>query len=351
MPVAEYILPAISLSVGLNARAIGMRLGLIDYPLRGHKTHKEPTPLVGGIAVALPLLTYCTLFWWTHPESLGHAALALAIGGAFILGFIDDRKSLPPLLRLFLTVVLALVLVVTIPDFIVEYFDVTFLTQPIVLTPFSIAFSLLVIVGMVNATNMTDGMNGLTCGLCLIWGLFLLVYAPPEYSEIVLLFILCLFVTLLFNLKGRLFLGDSGSYTVGFTISLLTILIYNTSNGALHADAVVAWFIVPVLDCLRLMAVRASEKRSPTSADNDHLHHRLQRIMPASGTLITYWMLVAIPGAVAMAFPAITLYAVLTVASVYAGLILVTARRFNAPKEKQLLTRGPPACFKDAIFR
>ncbi len=77
MPVAEYILPAISLIVGLNARAIGMRLGLIDYPLRGHKTHKEPTPLVGGIAVALPLLTYCTLFWWTHPESLGHAAQKL----------------------------------------------------------------------------------------------------------------------------------------------------------------------------------------------------------------------------------------------------------------------------------
>ncbi len=89
MPVAEYILPAISLIVGLNARAIGMRLGVIDYPLRGHKTHKEPTPLVGGIAVALPLLTYCMLFWWTHPESFGHAALAFAIGGAFLLGFID----------------------------------------------------------------------------------------------------------------------------------------------------------------------------------------------------------------------------------------------------------------------
>ena len=72
------------------------------------------------------------------------------------------------------------------------------------------------------------------------------------------------------------------------------------------------------------------------SADNDHLHHRLQRIMPASGTLIAYWMLVAIPGAVAMALPAIALYAVLAVVAVYAGLLLITARPYNVRKEKEV---------------
>ena len=95
MPDAEYLLPAITLIVGLNAQAIGMRLDVIDYPLRDHKTHREPTPLLGGIAVALPILTYCTLFWWSHPESLGHAALAFGIGGVFLFDFIDDRISLP----------------------------------------------------------------------------------------------------------------------------------------------------------------------------------------------------------------------------------------------------------------
>ncbi len=335
MPVSEYFLPAISLIVGLNARAIGMRLGVIDYPFRGHKTHKEPTPLVGGIAVALPLLTYCALFWWRHPESSGHAVLGFAVGGSFLLGFFDDRISLPSLLRLFLTVVLALVVIVTIPDFIVEYFDFTFLTQPIVLTPFSIAFSLLVIVGMVNATNMTDGMNGLACGLCLIWSLFLLFYAPSEFLGIIVLLALCLFVTLPFNWRGKLFLGDSGSYTAGLAISLLTIYTYNASGGALHADAVVAWFIVPVLDCLRLMAVRASKRRSPMSPDQDHLHHRLQRLMPASGALISYWMLVAVPGSVAIAVPAMTLPAVLAVAMIYLGLVMVTTPRSDGLRKKR----------------
>ena len=335
MAVAGYILPAISLIVGLNAWAIGTLLGVIDHPLRGHKTHQEPTPLVGGIAVALPFLTYCMLSWWTRPESVGHAVFAFAIGGAFALGFMDDRKHLPSIFRLIYVVVLALIVFSMMPGFVVRYFDFAFLPEPILLAPFSVAFSVLVVVGMVNAINMTDGMNGLACGLGLIWSLFLLFYAPSEISEMVVLLALCLFVTLLFNLKGRLFLGDSGSYSVGLAISLLTIYTYNASGGALHADVVVAWFIVPVVDCLRLMAVRASKRRSPMSADNDHLHHRLQRIMPASVALIAYWMLVAIPGAVAMALPAIALYAVLAVVAVYAGLLLITARPFHAGNEKE----------------
>ena len=335
MAVAGYILPAISLIVGLNAWAIGTSLGVIDYPLRGHKTHQEPTPLVGGIAVALPFLTYCMLSWWTQPESVGHAVFGFAIGAAFALGFLDDRKHLPSFVRLMSVVVLTLIVFSMMPGFVVREFDFTFLAQPILLAPFSVAFSVLVVVGMVNAINMTDGMNGLACGLGLIWSLFLLFYAPSEISELVALLALCLFITLLFNLKGRLFLGDSGSYTVGLAISLLTIYTYNASGGALHADVVVAWFIVPVIDCLRLMAVRASKRQSPMLADNDHLHHRLQRIMPASGALITYWMLVAIPGAVALAFSAITLYAVLAVVGVYAGLLLMTAQPFRARKGKE----------------
>ena len=94
MPGAEYVLPAISFIVGLNAQPVGLRLDVIDHPFRGHKTHREVTPLVGGIAAALLLLTYCTLFWRRHPERLGHAVLAFGIGGVFLSGFIDDRKPL-----------------------------------------------------------------------------------------------------------------------------------------------------------------------------------------------------------------------------------------------------------------
>ena len=73
---------------------------------------------------------------------------------------------------------------------------------------------------------------------------------------------ICIFVTMIFNLRGALFLGDSGAYASGMAISLLTIYVYNTTNGTLHADVVVVWFIVPVLDCLRLIVTRISAKCS-----------------------------------------------------------------------------------------
>ena len=92
---------------------------------------------------------------------------------AFALGFLDDRKHLPSFVRLMIVVVLTLIVFSMKPGFVVRYFDFTFLAQPILLAPFSVAFSVLVVVGMVNAINMTDGMNGLACGLGLIWSLFL----------------------------------------------------------------------------------------------------------------------------------------------------------------------------------
>jgi UDP-GlcNAc:undecaprenyl-phosphate GlcNAc-1-phosphate transferase len=326
MTSAVYLLPVIALLVGFRAKAIGTRLGVMDYP-GGHKTHGTPTPLVGGFAVTLPALIYSALFLWVHPESKVHAALVVCVGGAFLLGLVDDRVTLSSRLRLIAGTAIALASLAITPAFVVESFDFTFLSEAIALQPFSVVFSVLVIVGMMNAINMADGIDGLVCGLCLIWSLFLLFYAPPGIAFIVLLLAVCLLMTLLFNLGGKLFLGDSGSYSAGLAISLLTIYTYNTSGGALHADAVVAWFIVPVLDCLRLMAVRTIQRRSPTSPDTNHLHHRLQRIMPRSPAVVFYWVLVAVPGAIAIARPSLTLTAVLVVTSIYLSLLVLTSER------------------------
>jgi UDP-GlcNAc:undecaprenyl-phosphate GlcNAc-1-phosphate transferase len=283
--MADFVLSLVSLVVCFQARAIGTRLGVIDHPDGDRKTHSVSTPLVGGLAVMAPFLMAVAYRWGEHPDNAVASALLIAVGAAFLLGFLDDRKQLPPSVRFLAAIALVLVSLGIAPAFIVEQFNFSFLGEAIHLQFFSVVFTVVVVVGMLNAMNMADGMNGLLCGLCLIWSVFLLFYAPPQIAPMLVLLAICIFVTMIFNLKGRLFLGDSGAYALGMAVPLLTIYVYNTTSGTLQADVVVVWFIVPVLDCLRLIVTRLSERRSPGSADADHLHHRLQRLLPSWGAL------------------------------------------------------------------
>jgi UDP-GlcNAc:undecaprenyl-phosphate GlcNAc-1-phosphate transferase len=328
MSVTYILLPLVSLVICLRAQAISTWLGVIDHPDGTRKTHSAATPLVGGLAVTAPILLACAQLLWGNPDSAVALSLMIAVGGAFLLGFFDDRKPLPVSVRFLAVIALVLVSLAIVPAFVVAHFNFSFLGEAIQLHSFSVIFTVLVAVGMLNAMNMADGVNGLLCGLCLIWSVFLLFYAPPHITPILVLLAVCNFVTMIFNLRGRLFLGDSGAYASGMAISLLTIYVYNTTNGTLHADVVLVWFIVPVLDCLRLIVTRISERRSPASPDTNHLHHRLQRLSPRWAALFQYWALVAVPGAFAIAMPSLAPAMVLTVLGLYLGLLVLTSEWF-----------------------
>ena len=311
--------------VGIQAQAIGTWLRVIDQPDGFRKTHKFPTPLVGGIAVTVPFLFACALQLWQSSHDTALAALMIATAGAFLLGFRDDRKRLSASVRLIAGAALVIVSLTIAPVFVVEQFDFSFLSEVMPLHWFSIVFSVLVIVGMKHAMNMVDGMNGLACGICLIWSIFFWFYAPPLIIYVVLSWTICLFVTLIFILSGKLFLGNSGAYASAVITSLLAILIYNTTERTLYADVVVVWFIVPALDCLRIMATRIADGRSPASPDLDHLHYRLLRVLPGKYVLLIYWMLIAVPGAITLAIPSIAPIAVLAMCGIYASLLAFTS--------------------------
>ena len=71
----------------------------------------------------------------------------------------------------------------------------------------------------------------------------------------------------------RLFLGDSGAYALSIAIALLVIYVYGVKFSVLPADVVALWFVVPTVDCPRLMITRVLAGRSPFSSDRNHLHH------------------------------------------------------------------------------
>ena len=332
MNITYFLLPVFSLLVGFQAQEIGNRLRVIDQPDGFRKNHKFATPLVGGIAIVLPFLAACALQLWQNPDNEYLVALMIAAAGAFLLGFRDDRKRLPASMRLIAGTALVFVSLTIAPVYVVEQFDFSFLSEVMPLHWFSIVFSVLVIVGMKHAMNMVDGMNGLACGICLIWSVFFWFYAPAPIIYIVISWTICLFVTLIFNLSGKLFLGNSGAYASAIITSFLAILIYNTTERTIYADGVVVWFMVPVLDCLRLMVTRIAEGRSPASPDLNHLHHRLLRLLPAKYVLLIYWSLIAVPGAITLVVPSVTPIAVLGVCGIYAMVIILTSHRFATMK-------------------
>jgi UDP-GlcNAc:undecaprenyl-phosphate/decaprenyl-phosphate GlcNAc-1-phosphate transferase len=318
-------------AVSLNARALALRFGLMDMPdpVGGRKRHDIATPLVGGLAVISSTVTILVAVAWIGQGSGGLALhlgwMAFAVGTMFAIGLIDDRFGLSPRLRLVVAVLVFGVAALSAPDLALSYLRFSWLDTPVFLGGLGVAFTILCLVGLLNAVNMADGKNGVVIGFSLIWTIFLSAYAPPPLMPVLLALGAGLTVIFIFNLKGRLFLGDGGSYGLSCLFGLLFIYVFNFSFDRLTADMVALWLAVPVLDCIRVMLMRIANKRSPFAGDRDHLHHYLHRTLPWGWGLSLYLGLVFIPGGLAILSPDATLALLACTLLAYAATVLVTS--------------------------
>ncbi|MDA1099344.1 MAG: MraY family glycosyltransferase [Proteobacteria bacterium] len=313
--------------ISVFARPLGEWLGVLDAPDGKRKLHPTITPLAGGLAIGLPALLallYGALTTVFLPLYLTVAAAGLA---CLLLGLLDDRAHIRPIYRLLLSLLMALAVLEVVPDLMVTFLRFSFLGQVIFLEQFALVFTAICIVGLQNAVNMADGKNGLVIGLCLFWCLELLLFAPDHMRLVLLSLAASLVVTLAFNLRGRLFLGDSGSYFLSFTFALLAVYVYDIAFTALPADLMVLWFLIPVLDCLRVMAVRVARGRSPFASDRNHLHHMLYRRMPWRWGLLVYLGLAGVPGLLASFAPGTALAWGIAAVCCYAVIVAWPSRR------------------------
>jgi UDP-GlcNAc:undecaprenyl-phosphate/decaprenyl-phosphate GlcNAc-1-phosphate transferase len=328
------------------AGTMGRALGVIDYPDGGRKSHARPTPMVGGIALMVPLLLVALV---EASWSTGHIeifTMLLLIGAGFLLlGLHDDRHHIKPGLRLLISAALFGSVILLEPGLALTELD---LGGP-VLIPLGVLafpFTILCLVGLQNAINMADGMNGLLIGLSMFWVACLLAYAPDFLSPFLMLMLLGLAILLLYNLAGALFLGDAGSYAIG----ILMIYVYQSAGGALPMLTVVLWLLIPVIDCLRVMVMRVVQRRSPFEPDKNHLHHRLARHWRWPVCLVIYLAVVVIPGSIGTLAPGLSLALIVLSLSCYGGLLLLTRnRRSDAPgsrrcaADRRQAARGGPA--------
>jgi UDP-GlcNAc:undecaprenyl-phosphate GlcNAc-1-phosphate transferase len=319
-----------ALFVSVNARRIGKYLGLLDYPDTdgGRKRHNGVTPLVGGLAVAGAAVgTTLAVYAMTPSPGLHLLWLAGTVSAMFVIGAMDDRFDLSPALRLGAAYTLLALLVSYAPDFSLAFLRFSGQQRLWLLDEWGGAFTLICLLGLLNAVNLADGKNGIVIGMGLIWTVVLAVHSPATMLPVLAATGAALLVVGGFNLAGKLFLGDSGSYALSALFGLLAIYAYNHDFEMMRADDVALMFVIPVLDTVRLMTMRIKQRRSPFEGDSNHLHHHLHTCIGWPRGLLVYLAMVGLPNAAALIWPGSGLVWLVVSMLIYVGVIAATSVR------------------------
>ena len=247
------------------------KLNLMDVPSE-RKNHGAVTPLVGGLAIYLVLVT--SLPFFTLPEKLYWLLLSSSI--LVLIGAVDDAISLGVRLR-FLAQIVATLIMIVASDLWISSLSIIEIPAFI-----GVPFTILAVVGLTNAFNLADGIDGLSSGQMLL-GLLNLTIASYAFSgEIhqiswLILLVAAVFGFFLVNLsfipKLKAFLGDAGSLLLGFIMSWT--LIYYTQKPVGTLDPIIAlWCVtIPVFDTIAVILGRIRESASLFRPDRTHLHH------------------------------------------------------------------------------
>ncbi|MFT5390434.1 MAG: UDP-GlcNAc:undecaprenyl-phosphate GlcNAc-1-phosphate transferase [Gammaproteobacteria bacterium] len=259
-------------------------LGLVDRP-GGHKHHHHPVPLVGGLALFTATTVAATIyFFFDVGPATNYGTLFGATAIVALTGFADDVWELGPKVRMGLQAVAALVMVLGAGVVLV---DLGQLLGPsvFVLAGFSIPFTVFATCGVINSFNMTDGMDGLAGSLSLVSFALLgsTAYASGnlEQATIAAFMMAAIVGFLLFNLRypghhrASVYLGDTGSYVIGFVLAWLCIDLSQGPERAFSPVTALWIFGFPLFDTLAVMIRRRWLGSPLLESDRTHFHHLL----------------------------------------------------------------------------
>jgi UDP-GlcNAc:undecaprenyl-phosphate GlcNAc-1-phosphate transferase len=260
---------------------LAVRFGLVDLP-KGRKQHETPTPMHGGLCILAAMVVTAVIFG--DISSSATTAFYLAGGTLLLVGVADDLKDLNWKIRIGAQVMAALAMIylggVTVQqldDVVgIEAFSLGWLAVPV---------TVFVVVGMINALNMSDGIDGLAGTQALVslllFACFALYAGNFGGAERLLAIAGAVIGFLAWNLRrpglprAEVFLGDAGSMLLGFVIAWTAVRL--SQNPAHPVSPVLGpWTIaLPLIDCISLIIRRFRQGRSPFFGDREHLHHLL----------------------------------------------------------------------------
>ena len=259
-------------------RALAFRVGAVDVPKDTRRMHDHPIPRMGGLAIFFGFMLSVLMFLPLTPELRG-----MLLGSVIIvmLGILDDIFALPALPKFFVQIGAALIAVL-------EGNRIDFLSNPNIFSsePFwelgwlAVPITVLWIVGITNAVNLIDGLDGLACGVSTISSMTLLVIAlvmeEPDVAILMGALSGACIGFLPYNLNpAKIFMGDTGSTFLGFILAVVSI------QGLFKFYAIISFAVpflmlgLPIFDTCFAFIRRIAHGQSPMRADRSHVHHRL----------------------------------------------------------------------------
>lgn len=259
-------------------KSFAYKIGAIDVPKDNRRMHKKPVPRLGGLAIFLGFMVSILLF-----VRIDHQLKGILLGASIIavLGVVDDMSPLRAYFKFCVQVAAALVAVfhgvvieiLSNPNVFASnpYWELNWLSIPI---------TVLWIVGITNAVNLIDGLDGLACGVSTISAVSMLVIALlVSEGEVALVMASLVGACLGFMPYNRnpakMFMGDTGSTFLGYILATISI------QGLFKYYAIVSFAVpflilgLPMFDTLFAIIRRLAHGQNPMAPDRGHIHHRL----------------------------------------------------------------------------
>jgi UDP-GlcNAc:undecaprenyl-phosphate GlcNAc-1-phosphate transferase len=264
---------------------LARRVRWVDSP-GGRKMHEGHIPLTGGAAMAIGVGLSVSQFPGLHVHDM--LSLLGAATGMLVIGVWDDQRGVSARLRIVLTLIVSM-LIVRFEHFQLRNLGDLLGFGDIPTGILAVPFTLFCIVGVVNALNMSDGMDGLAGGLSAIALLAMTWVALfAGRSRMILLCgilfaavvgFLCFNARTPFRKRAAVFMGDAGSMFLGFLIAALLIYLSQpagTEQRAMTPVTALWLFALPLLDTISVLVWRIARGSSPFKPDREHFHHMLQ---------------------------------------------------------------------------
>ena len=297
---------AVTVVLIAGLRPLASRMGLVDMP-NARKLHSGATPMVGGIAIYLGILIAVLAQSLIVPiDPVLYRNYFSFFAGTLlmvIVGTIDDRRGLSPLARFTAQFIAILIMVYGAENRLHDLGAILPGGYVLQLGWLSLPFTVFAGIGVINAINMSDGLDGLSGNLILVsllgFGIANNIWGGPDRMLVLNITSAAVIGFLVWNqrifgrAKAWVFMGDAGSMMLGYTLAWGAIEISQGAEGVsmpkFISPAATLWLVMmPLYDTVAISLRRMIAGKSPMHPDTEHLHHLLLRLGYTVGESITW---------------------------------------------------------------